>query len=451
MIAIVGSGISGLMLSYFLLQSDKYENITIFESAKPGGSVQTEKINDSILDIGSYGIFADHPLLLSLCKEIGIDSELVRSTKDFDQNFIPKDKYLVKAPPSIQKINKSSILFIGEKLKASKAFKQNFPIWDSMPLYEAFKTIFGQTSADYFASVIARSLFFKEAEDIEVSSAFPEIYELIKEGKNLRASLDESEKARKEYWDQQNFKPEYLKNFTPGFYSFQNGMNSLIKALQDHLKEKKVHLENIRIAKVNKIKTDYYLYSKNSRYGPYQKIIFTISPQELSKFFRDLDKEMSIQFNEKKPAFVTEVFHGWSTKTFQTRGHGVFCPRISKIPFLATIFISNLFPNRSPKDVFLTKTYLSGDGEFFDDQDLIRINLDSLKRLFKIKEDPLWSQVYRSPVGFADHSIGYYAWKKSILEKIEKHPGLYLHGNYFQSFRVHELIDSCYKFVQEKL
>src|SRR5208337_515255 len=82
-IAIVGGGISGLSAAFYLEKaraSGAELEYTLFESGQRlGGSMYSDRVEDCLVEAGPDSFLTEKPWALSLCKELGIASQLIGS------------------------------------------------------------------------------------------------------------------------------------------------------------------------------------------------------------------------------------------------------------------------------------------------------------------------------------------------------------------------------------
>ena len=74
-IAIVGGGISGLSLAYFLLEKDPDLDLVVLESEqRPGGKIWTEKTEGFLCEGGVNGFLDNKPRTLELSGKMSLDA-----------------------------------------------------------------------------------------------------------------------------------------------------------------------------------------------------------------------------------------------------------------------------------------------------------------------------------------------------------------------------------------
>ena len=120
-IAVIGAGISGLSVGYYL-KKNKNIDLDIFESTDiPGGVLSSEIINDCVIEWGARGIrpSGKGEITLQIIKEIGIFNDLVFSSDSSRKRYLYHNGKLNLVPFSIRSIIKSPYF----KLIISSIFK----------------------------------------------------------------------------------------------------------------------------------------------------------------------------------------------------------------------------------------------------------------------------------------------------------------------------------------
>ncbi len=451
-VAIIGAGVSGLTLAYFIQKNSVKKNeITIIESESLGGSLRTEHYEECSLETGAHDFYLDSSILQSMFQNLGLSLTPIQN--NFEKKFISKDSQLMKAPLTFEKMNKTSILFFTEKIKFSKAFKKQYSFWPSISIHEAFKSVFGQNAAEYLGSPLTRYLFHAEAEDIELASAFPRLYTYLEQGKNIAdAYYSVQTDQKKLHHNDLNIKKDKAGRFT-----MSNGMPKLTEELGAYLKKDAVKIEFCKVQNIflqnTRTKDEggskkYVIQSKHKEFKGYDSVVFATPAHQSSKILKSFDKNLSVLLSEMKVSYTSTLYQAWSRKSFSMSGCGIFFPRVEKVPFLFILFLSNLYPEKCASDIFLTRTYLAGDHTVFDDSDLIKVCLEVMKRKFRVKGDPLWSRVYRNR-GLPKYISGHSEWKNKISAIAQQYPRLYFHGKAFQGLQIEQQIEASYLFAKK--
>ncbi|MEO1924096.1 MAG: protoporphyrinogen oxidase, partial [Nautiliaceae bacterium] len=132
-LAIVGGGISGLALAYYL-QND-YE-VSVFEKEKWGGKAYTQKVDKYLLEEGVNGFLSNSPATLELCEKIGLNP--IKANENSKIRYIYDDK-LIEIPVKPFDFLKSDILSFWGKLRVAMEFFVE-PVCDREETVEQFAT-----------------------------------------------------------------------------------------------------------------------------------------------------------------------------------------------------------------------------------------------------------------------------------------------------------------------
>ncbi len=75
-VVVVGGGITGLACAY-TLAGRSIDFLLVEKENRLGGTIATERVDDFILDTGPDAFLIQKPDALALCRELGLDEELI--------------------------------------------------------------------------------------------------------------------------------------------------------------------------------------------------------------------------------------------------------------------------------------------------------------------------------------------------------------------------------------
>ncbi len=444
-IAVVGAGISGLSHAYYIKKRFPDSHVVLFNGQKPGGNVATETFEGATLEPGPDSYLDRTGLFNQLVTELGLKDKVIFEDKKSAKRYILKDGYLVNAPKSPGGLITTSLLFFPEKIRIFLAMRRKFSLWPTITLFDAARNVLGFSAAEYLASPFARGVYGSEAEDLEFSSIFPQLFGKIVAAPRLKNALKEYMLERKGFWQSELGTAEFNK----GIYSFKGGMITWIDAYVAKLTAMGVEIVNEKISRVQRSGSEQMqLSSKQRSYDAFNKVVFTVGAADLSYVMRDLDKEVSKKVGELKHSPINVVYSAWSRKEFSYGGYGFLVPRKERSAILGSIFASNVFPGRASEDTFLTKTMISGESDLFNDTELSALAEESLTRIMKVRAKPRWSRVYRHTPGIPRYAPGYGEWKREVLAQMEKYPHLHLAGWAFSGIGLADQVESAYMYAR---
>jgi oxygen-dependent protoporphyrinogen oxidase len=444
-IAVVGGGISGLCHAWYIKKALPESEVLIFEGAKWGGNIATEMHEGCTLEPGPDSYLDRSGVFNRLVADLGISDKLLFEQRRSAKRYILKEGFLVSAPRSPLGLITTSLLFFPEKIRIFLAMGKKFSLWPTITLFDFARNVLGFSAAEYMASPFARGVYGSEAEDLEFSSLFPQLYEKISQAPKLKTALKEYARERREFWKRElgDFA------FEKGIYSFQGGLITLVNALRQSLEKSGVSLVSKKIARIQKNPAGKpVLASKAKSYDAFDRVVLTGNTGDLAYIFREHDKELSRRLGELKYSPINVVYSCWNRKEFSASGYGFLVPRKERAPILGSIFASNVFTGRAPEERFLTKTMVSGDSELFNDEELASLAQESLGRILKSRAKPLWSKVYRHRPGIPRYAPGYGEWKRDVLEMAQQHEGVHLAGWAFAGIGLADQVESAYMYAK---
>ena len=445
--AIVGGGISGLSHAYFLKKKFPDAKITLFEPGELGGNIVTQTHEGALLEPGPDSYLDRTGLFNTMVNDIGLKDKLVFENKRSAKRFILKDGYLVSAPKSPMGLITTSLLFFPEKIRIFMAMRKKFSMWPTITLFDAARNVLGFSAAEYLASPFARGVYGSEAEDLEFSSMFPDLFRKITQAPKLKVAMKEYTQEKRAFWQSELGDLPFAK----GIYSFQGGLITWVQGIKSALEKSGVEIVRDKIARVNRDgEQKIVLSSKSKSYAAADRVVFTIGTADSSYIFREHDKELSRKVAELKYSPINVVYSLWSKKEFNAAGYGFLAPRKERAPILGTIFASNVFSGRAPEDKFLTKTMISGDSELFKDDELGSLTEESFSRIFKARVKPLWTKVFRHTPGIPRYAPGYGEWKRDIQSLLAKHEGIHFSGWAFSGIGLADQVESAYMYAKSQ-
>ena len=128
-IAIIGAGISGLSLAFFLKQTlrDKIV-LNIFESHnRPGGTIGTISENGYLEEKGPNGFLDNRPVTWELIRALNLESKVVRAHSSSQKRFVYHAGRLRKVPNGPSNLFSTSLLSSSADSSLALALKPDDP------------------------------------------------------------------------------------------------------------------------------------------------------------------------------------------------------------------------------------------------------------------------------------------------------------------------------------
>jgi oxygen-dependent protoporphyrinogen oxidase len=393
MIAIIGAGISGLSLGYYLAK--KNANYTIFEAANEvGGYIKSEKIGNYCLDYGANTLLADAEIE-QLLDELQLSSSILEAAPTNKNRFIFKNGQYQKLPSSPPALLISGFFSLSAKWRILTEFfqkKQNNLLSTEKIKEETvahfFERHFGKEILDYAVAPFVSGIYAGDAQQLLIAKTFPTLVEMEQQyGSILKALIkNKNTTSRKKT------------------LSFTAGMEMLPKALAKNL-----HINfGTTITKIEKNETGkWWIYTENNRFEA-EKVVLALPAFAAAKVLENVFPAVSntlAQVTYAPMAVVHTAFKKQDTGILPD-GFGGLHPHVENLFSLGSIWNSAIFEGKCPKDEIIFTSFVGGtkapQNYSCPDETLKENITKELQRNFKITQPPVFQHLLR--------------WQKAIVQ-----------------------------------
>lgn len=376
-ILILGAGISGLSLAYFLSKTNQFD-ITIFEKEnRCGGCSQTDTSTGFLFEKGPRTFVVSRcPDLLELAKELKIEPVF----SDFPKRYLWRDGRL-------KKMTQWPLVAAMWKEWRVPVSHEDETVWDF-----ACRR-FNRNVAELFFEPMATGIFAGDARKLSIRACFPAF----------------------KRWEEQygSVTKGFFRHHTKHkLFTFPKGISSIVKQLEQVPAEfrfgeevKSIHLADNEV-EVNGIKGDY--------------LVCALPCQIAGKLF-----DFSIPANG-----TTVVNLGYDKQVLSNKGYGYLVAAKENDEVMGVTFDSNISPSETTRiTVMLRRT---------DVEDPIKVAIEALRRHLNLTVQPnaAMSTCYKSV--FPQFEIGHEKRIRALEEKL--HPRVKLVGNYFYGAGVNDCV-----------
>ena len=428
-VLIVGAGISGLALTYYLRKSGI--DAQIVEAAdRPGGVIRSEHRDGFLLELGPQS-FSGTPQLVDLCRDLGVENELVEAPPRAPR-FLLINGRLKQAPLSPASFFASSLFNVNTKWSVLRdALGHSTPpcIDESVAAFTRRK--FSAELLDKLVGPFVSGIYAGDPEKLSLRAAFPQIHEAERAaGSIIRGMLRaaESKSGPKQ---------------RPTLQSFKNGTVTLINALAANLGSA-LHLETsvTETRSANAERSTKYEATLAVR-GSTERItagnIVVATPTNAAAILlQNLHGEVSsaLACIEYAPVSVVSLGYRKSDLSHSLDGFGFLVPRSEGLRTLGTVWNSSLFPGRAPEGQALLTSFVGGATDpqavTLSPNEIVALVHKEIAPLLHIREGPVFSNVTLYPRALPQYNLGH-AERLAVFQKLRAElPGLWLTGNYLR-------------------
>lgn len=450
-IIIIGAGLTGLTIAYYLKKAGK-KIFIIEENNRTGGVIQTNTENGFTYETGpSTGVLSSKELV-NLFDDLKSNCTLETANPAAKKRYILKNGKWEALPGGHDFGAVTTPLFsFKDKIRVlGEAFRKKggFP---NETVAELVTRRLGKSILDYAVDPFVSGVYAGDPNQLITRYALPKLYALEQNyGGFIRGSIAKHR--------------EYIKNPTPkvtkGVFSAEGGLQKLIDALTNNIGSENIlcNCNNVEIKPVNNGFTVAFQTPNENYQLRASKVITTVGGYALASLLPFVDTQNMQNLSNTTYASVVQVAVGYEKwDGIKLDAFGGLVPTKEKRQILGVLFPSAIFKSRCPEGGALLSVFLGGikKPEFYNktDNEIESIVKHELKSMMQTKTEPVFFKIHRYRHAIAQYDIKSGKRFESI-EAIENHfPGLILAGSLCDgigiSDRVKQAVNIANKILKE--
>ena len=402
-LAIVGGGISGLSLAYYL-QND-FE-ITVFEKEKWGGKAYTAKVDNYLMEEGVNGFLSNSPKTLELCEEIGIKP--IKANENSKIRYIYDEK-LIKIPLKPMDFLRSDILSLRGKLNvAVEIFRK--PVCDKEESVAEFATRrLGKEFTRRMMIPMLAGIYASTPEITSMNAAFPKLKRIECEYGSLFKGMIKLKRGGEPSGE---------------LHSFNYGMSEMI----DRLKQKtKANFIKKEIKDIDSLKE-------------FDKVVIATPAYAAADILKKYTKLSSLL---KKIKYNPVAIVGFDFDSISPVSFGILTIKNKTLGILMDKYI---FPNRNGIRVMI------GGARFpeiknLSEEEIIEIAKKDVFKIIKAKNPKFtWIKLHKNAI--PNYSLAHQELVREIMNEAEN-INIYLTGNAYNGVSFNDCIKNSFELAQK--
>ncbi|OGW38964.1 MAG: protoporphyrinogen oxidase [Nitrospirae bacterium RBG_13_39_12] len=445
-LVIIGGGISGLSLAYFLLKQKPSLDIIIFESEKKaGGKIWTDKVDGFLCEGGVNGFLDNRPRTLELIGRLSIAS--LRSNDTARKRYIFSDSKLHLLPDSPVSFFSSNLLSFYGRLRILFEILVPKKEKNDETLADFARRRLGREAYEKLIDPMASGIYAGDPENMSLKSCFPRIYELENKYGSLIKALIKLQKDSKKSGRKVGPGPGGV------LTSFYEGMEVIINALKNYMGSRLK--TSSRVVSIDKKNEKYVIHLSDNSNVEAEAVVVATPVYATSEIVKDFDRNLSLILSEVFYPSISVVCFGYRKDRISQPldGFGFLVPNREGRKILGTLWDSSVFPNRAPEGYVLLRSMIGGvrrsELAMQDEDRLLNTVMDELNDIMGIKAQPDFVRVYRHEKGIPQYSLGHERKLEAIDNIVNKIKGLYLIGNAYRGISVNDCIENSYKLAEK--
>lgn len=381
MIAIIGAGISGLTLAYELQKAGK--PYVLFESSsRPGGYINTQRIEQYLLEVGPNSLLSDQNLD-AFISELNLNNQVIQAAPIQKNRFIYKNNNIQKIPSGPLSLLASDFFsFQTKKAILTEAFKKPKDIKDES-VYDFFTRRFSKELTEYLVDPFTTGVYAGDTKQLLIKETFPAVHAFEQEyGSILKGVFKKGLGGRRKT------------------ISFKKGLGTLTDTIATGLSSLEF---NKNILNITCIPEGIELQIKDQHGSvenrTFSKVVCCTTTFQSAGLIQQQFPDIAAALQQVRYAPMKAVFAAFKKKdvTNILQGFGVLYPS-SENSFLAgTIWNSSIFEERCPKDEILTTSFIGGmihaKNTTLNDISIKEHTIQQLKRDLEINGEPTFIHI----------------------------------------------------------
>ena len=426
---VVGAGVSGLVCAYALRKAGVDTQI-VEASDRPGGVIRSERRDGYLLELGPQS-FAGTAPLRQLCRELGIESELLEAPRRAPR-FVLIGGALREVPLSPPGFLASSLFSLGAKWSILRdALGVSHPPEQDESIAAFVRRKFSAELLEKLVGPFVSGIYAGDPEQLSLRGAFPQIHEAEKSGGSI---------VRGMIW---SAKTTNAPRERPALLTFREGNETLTRALAANLGDAlRCSAEVIAIQRRTKGSVEGYevCLSAAGRDETLEvdHLIVATPTNAAAELLRQIGAgfESALQGITYAPVAVVSLGYRKNDVGNALDGFGFLVPRSASLEILGSVWNSSLFPGRVPEGHALLTSFVGGttnpQAVTRSKEELSALAHRELAPLLDIKEAPFFSSVNVYQRAIPQYALGHTDRLVALSALWAKYPGLRLTGNYLR-------------------
>jgi len=450
-VVIIGGGIAGLAAAYRLTQTAPDLAITLIESdPRLGGKILTERTDGFIIEGGPDTFLSLKPRGLGLCRELGLENRLHGTNEKIRRTYVMRGNKLHELPEGLTGLipsrfgpmTKTGLISPLGKLRMGLDYLIPPRSLNGDESLAAFvKRRLGRELYDRLIEPLMGGIYAGDGEQLSLAATFPQLRQTeLEHGGLIKGMLAAKKKAPPS-------KPGSKK--WSAFLTPTTGLAEIVEALEARLNGANAEIRcGTRVVGIEAASPGYQARLESGESLPADAIIFATPAFITADLISNLDSQLSNTLGAIPYVATATVSVAYPLADIPRPldGYGYIIPRAEERPILACTWTSTKFPHRAPEGFGLIRAFVGRAGQEgaldVDDDDLLKLVRDELRRALGITTPPVLHRIFRWPKAMPQYTLGHLDRLTVIDQRLAVHPGLFVAGNAYRGIGIPDCIAS---------
>ena len=454
-IAIIGAGIAGLSTAYYLSKSsqqggEQLEIALLEKEGRLGGSLFTERADGFLLEGGPDCFISEKPWALQLCRELGLEQEVIGTNQQLRRTFILlkgrlheiPEGFMLLAPTSLCPFIKSSLFSLPGKVRMGLDLilpRKKSETEESLAAFVLRRL--GREALERIAEPLVAGIHAGDPETMSLKSTFPRFIDLEQGHRSIIWGMYQRKKQFA------HLRPRYTM-----FITLRQGMEGMISTLGKTLSPGVISLgeEVLGVEKMTgkpSHKPRYCLRLGGKKNAMEVDTVVLATPAFVTaKLLQGMAGDICRLLDTIPYCSTATINLAYERSQIghPLDGYGFVVPRLEKRSIMAATFSSVKFAGRAPEGKVLLRSFVGGakneDIVSWEDAKLLAAVQGDMEEVLKITGAPRVARINRWHKSMPQYTLGHEARLSRIERGLAKHPGLFVTGSAYRGIGISDCI-----------
>ncbi len=456
-IAIIGGGIAGLAAAYELelaRRAGAAVEYELFEAgARLGGVISSTFVNGTVIEHGPDSFLTEKPAAAALCRELGLEPDLMASNDAERKTYILVRNRLVPLPDGLMFLIPTRLLptlltplfslvtkvRMGlELLRSQRARSEDESVAGFV------KRHYGQEVVDRLADPLLSGIYGGDAAQLSAQAVLPRLVEMEAKYGSLTRGVLAGVRARQAAADLEDEEPVP----PPIFTTLRFGLQQMIDALVSQLNRDSLHVQ-APVERLERLNDGWRVSASGADRTAGEKfdaVVIATPAWVAADLLGSVDGVLSEELNAipySSSITINLIYDGADLDPLPP-GFGFLVPAIERRAILACTFIHRKFPGRTAPGKTVLRVFLGGahNAALLDESDEFVTDLvrKELRQILHLSAKPELVEIQRWPRAMAQYAVGHKKRQQRIQARLVDLPGLHLAGNAYDGIGISDCI-----------
>lgn len=417
-LVVVGGGISGLAAAHRASQLDPSANLLLLEAGdRLGGVVQTIRRDGFLIERGADSFITNVPWAADLCKQLGLDSQLMPTNDRFRRAFVVHrgklvpvpDGFTLLAPTRIWPVLKSPLLSPLGKLRLMlELFVPEKDCADESLESFAVRRL-GREVFERLVQPLAGGIYTADPQKLSIAATMPRFLEMERTwGSLTRAALVQSKQISSTAGQESGARYSL-------FMTLRDGLSTLVDTLAAQLPAGAIRF-NARVERLRRVGEKFfvqYVQRGQALEVEADALILALPAKRAAELLREIAIDLAQELSGITYAGSVVITTAYRRDQIghPLDGFGFVVPAIERRRILAASFSSTKFEGRAPEGTVLVRTFVGGacqaDMAELGDERLLSIVHEELSALIQLQGEPILADIARWNAAMPQYHVGH--------------------------------------------